>query len=118
MKETENLINLFLKIISAYPEATETQPAEIAHIIRYQLPSTLVSALQDNPIINKWQNEYQRFCYGSVGSGNWAAVPWVAILNPKITKSVSEGVYIVFLFFGNITISMDGYKIDLLKFIH
>jgi hypothetical protein len=33
----------------------------------------------------------------SVGLGNWAAVPWIALLNTKITQSTQEGVYIVFL---------------------
>jgi MrcB-like, N-terminal domain len=30
----------------------------------------------------------------SVGQGNWATVPWIAILNTRITKSTQEGVYI------------------------
>jgi hypothetical protein len=33
----------------------------------------------------------------SVGLGNWAAVPWIALLNTKITRSTQEGIYIVFL---------------------
>lgn len=33
----------------------------------------------------------------SVGQGNWATVPWIAILNTNVTKSTQEGVYIVFL---------------------
>ena len=33
----------------------------------------------------------------SVGQGNWAAVPWIALLNTKITRSTQEGVYVVFL---------------------
>ena len=33
----------------------------------------------------------------SVGQGNWATVPWIALLNTKITESTQEGIYVVFL---------------------
>jgi hypothetical protein len=33
----------------------------------------------------------------SVGQGNWATVPWIALLNMRITKSTQEGIYIVYL---------------------
>ena len=33
----------------------------------------------------------------SVGNGNWAAVPWLAFFDPIITKSATQGVYIVYL---------------------
>lgn len=35
---------------------------------------------------------------GSYGNGNWTHTPWIAIYNEKITKTVQEGVYIVYLF--------------------
>jgi hypothetical protein len=35
---------------------------------------------------------------GSVGQGNWASVPWVAIMNKEITTSTQRGYYIVYLF--------------------
>ena len=34
---------------------------------------------------------------GSVGQGNWATIPWIAILNSSITNTPQEGVYIVYL---------------------
>lgn len=34
----------------------------------------------------------------SVGAGNWANVPWLSVLNPKITNTTQDGVYPVFLF--------------------
>ncbi len=40
---------------------------------------------------------------GSAGQGNWADVPWIAILNPRITTSIEEGVYPVFLFRADAT---------------
>jgi MrcB-like, N-terminal domain len=33
----------------------------------------------------------------SVGQGNWASVPWIALLNTSVTRSTQEGIYIVFL---------------------
>ena len=34
----------------------------------------------------------------SVGQGNWASVPWVAVLHPNVTTSTQEGVYPALLF--------------------
>jgi MrcB-like, N-terminal domain len=34
----------------------------------------------------------------SAGAGNWASIPWLAILDPKNTDSTQHGVYPVFLF--------------------
>jgi hypothetical protein len=33
----------------------------------------------------------------SVGQGSWATVPWIALLNARVTRSTREGVYVVFL---------------------
>jgi MrcB-like, N-terminal domain len=33
----------------------------------------------------------------SVGQGNWAAVPWIAVLDPRVTTTTQEGVYPVVL---------------------
>jgi hypothetical protein len=33
----------------------------------------------------------------SVGQGNWASVPWIALLNTSVTRSTQEGIYVVFL---------------------
>ena len=37
----------------------------------------------------------------SVGAGNWANIPWLSILNPKITTGTTDGVYPVYLFCGD-----------------
>ncbi len=34
----------------------------------------------------------------SVGRGNWASVPWIAVLHPSVTDSTQHGVYPVLLF--------------------
>ena len=35
---------------------------------------------------------------GSVGNGNWAETPWVAVFDPRVTTSAQRGVYVVYLF--------------------
>ncbi|BCC00431.1 hypothetical protein BCJMU51_2495 [Bacillus cereus] len=35
---------------------------------------------------------------GSVGMGNWANVPWIAVLNKNITTSTQRGYYIMYMF--------------------
>lgn len=35
---------------------------------------------------------------GSAGQGNWAAVPWVAIMDRQVTESTQSGFYVVYLF--------------------
>ncbi|NYR09202.1 DUF3578 domain-containing protein [Psychrobacter sp. BI730] len=35
---------------------------------------------------------------GSVGQGQWADVPWIAVFDKSITQSATEGYYIVYLF--------------------
>lgn len=35
---------------------------------------------------------------GSAGAGNWAAVPWLSLLDPAVTESTQEGHYVVYLF--------------------
>ena len=35
---------------------------------------------------------------GSAGQGNWAKVPWIAIMDNNETTSTQEGLYVVFLF--------------------
>src|SRR5262249_1636117 len=32
-----------------------------------------------------------------IGQGNWASVPWIALVNTGVTRSTQEGIYIVFL---------------------
>ena len=63
---------------------------EIAIALRHGLPDTLGNILQDN-----WNRDNIE---GSAGYGEWAEVPWCAILNPAITTSVQRGYFVVYLF--------------------
>lgn len=55
---------------------------ESAALIERRLPSTLRGAT----------------VRPSVGQGNWAAVPWIAVLHPEVTTTTQRGVYPVLLF--------------------
>ncbi|GIP39842.1 hypothetical protein J31TS4_31220 [Paenibacillus sp. J31TS4] len=35
---------------------------------------------------------------GSIGQGNWATIPWIAILDKRLTHTTQHGEYIVYLF--------------------
>ena len=50
-------------------------------------------------IVENFDNSYT--VKASVGAGNWSNVPWLSILDPKITKTTQDGIYPVFLFRGD-----------------
>ncbi len=62
---------------------------ETANLFRHKLPQ------QVNQLINS-NSRYK--IAGSVGKGNWADCPWIAILDLLITDSPQSGYYPVFLF--------------------
>ncbi|HRE89093.1 MAG TPA: DUF3578 domain-containing protein [Myxococcota bacterium] len=35
---------------------------------------------------------------GSVGQGNWATVPWLALMDDRLTETTQQGTYLVYLF--------------------
>jgi 5-methylcytosine-specific restriction protein B len=39
----------------------------------------------------------------SVGKGNWAEVPWIALLDQRLTDTTRRGVYVVYLFRGDMS---------------
>lgn len=76
-------------VLDQYP-ATHTQAFEkhpLATFVRSSLTNA-VKAICDDRLLVK----------GSVGNGNWAETCWVAIFDPRVTKSAQNGVYVVYLF--------------------
>lgn len=69
----------------------------IRNIFVKQIPDTLKNNVNLNGYIIK----------GSIGQGNFAKVPWIAIMDPQLTDTTRAGIYIVFLF------SADGKKVYL-----
>ena len=49
------------------------------------------------PITNNQDAESLRI-KGSLGSGNWADIPWIAIFDTRETNTIQKGIYFVFLF--------------------
>lgn len=63
---------------------------KIANLIRENLVDELSNWLS--------VRESKYLIKSSAGAGNWANVPWLAILDPTITKTTQAGIYPVYLF--------------------
>lgn len=80
-----------LHLMNHYMQA-KTQPFggnELGSYVRSDVPKEFkqLNSLKENYVIT-----------GSVGQGNWASVPWIAIMNKEVTTSTQRGYYIVYLF--------------------
>lgn len=83
----ELLLQIMNKYIQAKTESFASHP--IGMLMRRELPSEF----------NKLNFVNESYTVsGSVGQGNWAAVPWLAIMDRKVTTSTQRGYYIVYLF--------------------
>ncbi|WP_242248143.1 MrcB family domain-containing protein [Bacillus cereus group sp. BfR-BA-01523] len=87
-----NLREKFLMVMNEYLQARTERFAghKMGSVVRHEM-TTEITRL---PFID--HNQYG--VTGSVGQGNWAAVPWLAIMNKDITTSTQRGYYIVYLF--------------------
>lgn len=82
-----------LKFISSnYLEAQ--QEAFSSHAMGYFIRHTAVNAFR-SCISDKFQ---KLLVEGSAGQSKWAAVPWIAFLDPAVTNSAIRGYYVVYLF--------------------
>lgn len=71
--------------------------APIGQVIKEEIPEALRNKLSLTDYVIK----------GSIGNGNFASIPWIAIMDKEITTSTRKWFYIVFLF------SSDGQRIYL-----
>ncbi|MDR4985952.1 DUF3578 domain-containing protein [Bacillus cereus] len=87
-----NLREKFLTVMDEYLKARTERFAghKMGSVVRHEM-TTEITRL---PFID--HNQY--VVTGSIGQGNWAAVPWLAIMNKDITTSTQRGYYIVYLF--------------------
>ncbi|MEK0219748.1 MrcB family domain-containing protein [Bacillus proteolyticus] len=87
-----NLREKFLTVMDEYLQARTERFAghKMGAVVRHEM-TTEITRL---PFIN--HNQY--VVTGSIGQGNWAAVPWLAVMNKEITTSTQRGYYIVYLF--------------------
>ncbi len=91
MKEgSSNLRDMIMKVLQEYSDA-RNEPFTghpLANLIRREIPREVERITGDDRYIVK----------GSAGQGNWATIPWIAVMDPKITETTMRGHYIVYLF--------------------
>ncbi|PEU25008.1 MrcB family domain-containing protein [Bacillus wiedmannii] len=87
-----NLREKFLTVLNEYLQARTERFA--GHKMGSVVRNEMTTEITELPFIN--HNQY--VVTGSIGQGNWAAVPWLAIMNKDITTSTQRGYYIVYLF--------------------
>ncbi|WP_064467554.1 MrcB family domain-containing protein [Lederbergia galactosidilytica] len=87
-----SLREILLKVMSGYLSAKTEGFAghQLGTFVRNEVPKEI------DQVISKQVENY--LVSGSVGQGNWATVPWIAIMNKMITTSTQRGYYIVYLF--------------------
>jgi hypothetical protein len=87
-----NLKEKLSKFINSWAQATTEQFTghPIANLFRQDLRDEIEQLVKQ---------KFDSFeIKASVGAGNWANVPWLSILNPKITSTTQDGIYPVYLF--------------------
>ncbi|MGG1638876.1 MrcB family domain-containing protein [Paenibacillus sp. NRS-1760] len=78
-------------ILNTYIEAKTQQFAnhQLGKLFRQSLPEYLKT-------LSFMDGDYK--VQGSIGQGNWANIPWLAILDKRLTTTTQQGEYIVYLF--------------------
>ncbi|ASS74252.1 hypothetical protein CIG75_04140 [Tumebacillus algifaecis] len=86
------LNKLFEKVLNEYPSARKSARAghSIADVITKQIPTRL----QD---LNFFRFNECRI-QGSAGRPAWATMPWIAIMDTRITETTQQGYYICYIF--------------------
>jgi MoxR-like ATPase len=88
---TVSLREHLLQVMSQYVDA-KRQPFT-GHALGTLVRNTIPQELYRLPFIDR-----QMRIQGSVGQGNWANIPWIAIMDRRITETTQQGEYIVYLF--------------------
>ncbi len=92
------LHDLIDRFMSEYPDA-RSGPFSGNHTVQATLRSLVDAIAQSAPLLARPEVVVK----GSVGLGNWASVPWIALLDKRITSSTQSGVYAVLLFREDMT---------------
>lgn len=93
-KHMDDLRTILSTISDQYlgAKAKTFKGSRLANYVRHAPKKFLESYLEGSSI---------RFNYSvkaSVGNGNWAIIPWIAVFDEDITNTVSRGIFIVYLF--------------------
>lgn len=84
------LSGLFKEILLRYPYAKENESLtghELGVLVRNEIPEQLKNGLGTKYIVK-----------GSIGKGAWTSVPWIALMDARITTTTQCGVFVVYLF--------------------
>ena len=87
------LKKLLIKVLENYKEEAKLHfpgNGEMKRLIEFEIPDKLKTIIMDDRQILLFE--------GAIGKGQWATIPWVAIMDKNLTTTVSQGVYIVYLF--------------------
>lgn len=85
------LRSLLLQVMNSYRQARKESIK--GHPIDELVRKTIPHELRKLPFVQK-----PLIVDGSVGKGNWATIPWIAVMNEQITTSTQYGEYLVYLF--------------------
>lgn len=86
------MLREILQKISSEYSISKTEPFKshrIASYMRKEVSPLLKNFIQDSGTFD---------VISSPGKGNWAEVPWIAIVNPLITTTAQKGYFVVYLF--------------------
>lgn len=86
-----SLHDVLSEIMSTYLTAKTEMFA--GHSLGTLFRQTIPENLRALPFI---EDQYK--IQGSIGQGNWANIPWIAIMDRRITETTQQGEYIVYLF--------------------
>lgn len=64
----------------------------------HQLLRRIQDELRSLRVVQDYQDHDQLRIRGSIGQGSWATIPWLALMDTRLTESVQQGVYVVYLF--------------------
>lgn len=93
MKIDEILKNIMENYLSKKKSELYNKESSMFQFINY----TSRDAIRD--VINElYLSNIDLDVKASCGAGGWTRYPWIAIFNPKITTTIQEGIYIVYLF--------------------
>lgn len=112
-QDIDCILKLVTQKLELYYSSIDKDNVEIKVFINKILNEYIEAKQQvfaGNPMGNYFRNNIPEVIYqtgivdedkylitGSVGQGNWATIPWVAIFDRSITTTATKGVYIVYL---------------------
>jgi hypothetical protein len=96
IEQATTLSAAFEALLAGYIQAKDTKISKLSPMWR---------ALQRaHDALEELTAEYPHIeVKSSVGKGNWAEVPWIALLDDRITDTTTSGVYVVYLFRADMT---------------